>query len=132
MIYSAAARWSLVRGEEALGFERRHAAQAGGGDRLAVDVVGDVAGGEHAGHRGRGRVRRRLDVAGRLHLDLAGEQLGRRRVADGDEDAVDRHFGERAGLDVAAAARALDLERVVAADDFVERRCPRSRRSSGS
>ena len=43
-------------GEEALGFERRHAAQAGGGHRLAIDVVGDVAGGEHARHRGRGRI----------------------------------------------------------------------------
>ena len=48
----------FVRGEESLGFQRGHAAHAGGGDRLAVDVVGDVAGGEDAGDRGRGRMRR--------------------------------------------------------------------------
>ena len=33
-----------------LGVERRHAAGAGRRDRLPVDVVGDVARGEHAGH----------------------------------------------------------------------------------
>ena len=87
---ATAALGLAMRGEEAFGFERRHAAMAGGGHRLAVDVVGDVAGGEHARHRGRGRVRRGLDVARRLHLDLAGEQFGRRRMADGDEHAVGR------------------------------------------
>ena len=39
----------LDAGEIFLGLERRHAAHAGGGDRLAVDVVGDVAGGIDAG-----------------------------------------------------------------------------------
>ena len=32
--------------KEFLGFERRHAAKAGGGDRLAIDIVGDIAGSE--------------------------------------------------------------------------------------
>jgi hypothetical protein len=52
--------------QPAVGLQRRHAAEAGGGDRLAEDVVGDVAGGEHALDAGRGRSRRRLDVAVRL------------------------------------------------------------------
>ena len=77
----------------------------GGGHRLAVDVVGHVAGGEQARHRGRGRIGRGPDVAVRLHLDLAGDQLGRGRMADGDEHAVGGHLLHRAGLDVAAARR---------------------------
>lgn len=44
--------------EEALGFECRHAVEAGGGDRLPIGFIGDVAGGEQAGHRGRRGVRR--------------------------------------------------------------------------
>ena len=46
----------FVGGQEFLGFERGHAALAGGGHGLPVDLVGDVAGGEHAGHRGGGRL----------------------------------------------------------------------------
>ena len=52
--------------EEALGFEGCHAAHAGGGDRLPVDFIGDVAGREQAGHGRGGRIRRYLDIAGRL------------------------------------------------------------------
>src|SRR5205085_11403621 len=37
-----------LRRQEPLRLERRHAALPGRGDRLAIDVVGDVAGGEHA------------------------------------------------------------------------------------
>ena len=40
-----------VLGEEADGFQRGHAALAGRGDRLPVDVVGDVAGGERPRRR---------------------------------------------------------------------------------
>ena len=57
--YSAASADRLRLGEELLGLERRHAAQAGGGHRLAEDLVGDVAGGEDAGNAGRGRIRLR-------------------------------------------------------------------------
>ena len=58
--------------------ERRHAAGAGRGDRLTVDVVGYIARCEHARHAGRGR----LAVASALdhdvtaaHLELSLEQL---------------------------------------------------------
>ena len=37
-----------LMGEPAFGVERGHAAAAGGGDGLAIIVVGHVAGGEHA------------------------------------------------------------------------------------
>lgn len=37
-----------------LRFERSHATHAGGGNRLAIDVVGHVAGGEDARDVGRG------------------------------------------------------------------------------
>ena len=47
-------RWSA---RYSLGIERGHAAHAGGGDGLAVDVVGDVAGGEDAGNVGGGAAR---------------------------------------------------------------------------
>ena len=62
-----------LQGEEAFGFERCHAALAGGGHRLAIDVVGDIAGREHARNRGCGRERRGLDVARGFHLDLPGD-----------------------------------------------------------
>ena len=48
-------------GEEFLGVERGHAAGAGGGDRLAVDLVHHVAAGEHAGDAGPGRAGLDLD-----------------------------------------------------------------------
>src|SRR5262249_20186975 len=65
-----------LRGEETFGFERRHAALPGGGYRLAIDVVGHIAGGEYARHRRRSRERRGLDVAAVLHLQLPGENFG--------------------------------------------------------
>ncbi len=46
-------------GQPALGVERGHAAAAGGGDRLAIIVVGHVAGGKHAFHARVGPGRRR-------------------------------------------------------------------------
>ena len=62
--YSAAARSLARKAEKAFGLKGRHAAEAGGRDRLPVGFVRDVAGGEQAGDRGRGRVRRHLDIAG--------------------------------------------------------------------
>ena len=53
--------------------------------------------GEHAGHAGLRRARLRLDVAVRVELELADEELGHRRVADGDEQRRDgdRRFSPR-------------------------------------
>ncbi len=48
--------------EEALGIDRGHAARAGGGDRLPIDVILHVAGGEHTRHV-RARAAVRHDVA---------------------------------------------------------------------
>ena len=42
----------FVCGQEFLCFKRGHTALSGRGHRLPIDVVGDIAGGEHAGHRG--------------------------------------------------------------------------------
>ena len=43
--------------QKSLGVDGRHAARAGGGDGLAVDVIGDVAAGEDARDLGGGRAR---------------------------------------------------------------------------
>src|SRR5262252_4062421 len=101
-LFGCNARVGFAMGsEEMRSFERRHAALAGGGDRLSVNIVGDIAGREHARHRGRGREQRGLDVARRLHVDLAGHQLGGWRMPDRDEDAVDRPLALLTGFDVA-------------------------------
>src|SRR4051794_18975477 len=69
--------------EVLLGVERRHAAGAGARHRLAVDVILDVAGGEHALHAGCGGKSLAAapgnDIAV-FHFELAGEELGVRRV----------------------------------------------------
>src|SRR6267142_4333388 len=105
------------------GLKRGHAAEAGGGDGLAVDFVGDVAGGEHAGYRGRGRVRRHLDIARGLQLDLAADEFGRRRMPDGDEDAVRRHFRQLTVFDILEPDMG-DLARILRAADLVDRAVP--------
>ena len=56
------------------------------------------------GDVGRGRVGRGQDVAFRVHLELALEQCGRRVMADGDEDAVDRQLDSSPGLARCAAS----------------------------
>src|SRR5882672_9764338 len=75
----------LLRGDEFLGLERTHAAHARRRDRLTEYLVLDVARREHARNIGRGRIRRGPDIALGIHVERAAEQLGRRRVADGDE-----------------------------------------------
>src|SRR5215467_5632677 len=112
-----------LRGEEAFGFERCHAALTGGGYRLAVDVIGNVARGEHAGHRGRGRERRGLDVTRGLHIDLPYEQFGCGSVADGDEYAVGPMLAKRAGFDVAQDG-SIHLEWVLLAHHLLQHRVP--------
>src|SRR3954471_1573313 len=87
-------------GQPALGVEGGGGAGAGRGDGLAVDVVDDVAAGEHAVDVGaRGRVLDG-DVAGVVELELAGEQLAARVVADRDEHPGDRQLLGGAAVDV--------------------------------
>ena len=52
------ARLPSPRRQPALGFQRRHAAEAGRGDGLAVDIVGHVAGGEDARYWSRSKTAR--------------------------------------------------------------------------
>src|SRR5262249_29025110 len=71
--------------EVLLRIECGHAAEAGRGDRLTIDLVGDVAGGKHAGHAGHGRaaVETRLDLdVAVAHRQLPVEQRRVRRMAD--------------------------------------------------
>src|ERR1700754_13154 len=109
--------------KETFGLERCHAAEASGRDRLPVGLVSDVAGGKQSRYRGGGRVRCHLHIAGGFQFDLVFHQFSRRRVSDGDEDAVSRHLPERAGLDV-FQPHAGDLARVLLALDFVDRAVP--------
>ena len=106
-------------GKPALGLDRRHAAETGRGHRLAVDVVGDIARREYAGHARRGRERRCLDVAIRLDRELALEETGSGLVSDRDENAI--------GLDLAQALRfdipqtnVANARRIVRAADFID------------
>src|SRR5690606_3393408 len=84
-----------------LGVDGGGAAGAGGGGGLRVDVVDHVAAGEYAGDlrlRGRG-VDDQVPVG--VGLQLAGEQLAARVVADRDEQAGDLQRGRLTGLVVA-------------------------------
>src|SRR3989338_1139545 len=76
-----------LRFQPALGVNGGAAAGPGGGDRLAVDVVVDVAGGEHP-FDACPRAVLHDDVALRVELELAAENLGVGLVPDADEDAV--------------------------------------------
>src|SRR6478735_4266438 len=92
---------ALVEGlsEPALGVDRRRGPRAGRGDGLPVDVVDDVATGEHAVDVGAGAGVLDLDVALVVELELTGEQLAARVVPDGHEQPADRHGLGGAGLD---------------------------------
>jgi len=78
-----------------LGVQRRHAAAAGGSDRLAVDLIHDIAGGEHAGNAGSGGITIKTTLYLYItvfHVKLACKQLRVGRVANGDEYAFGLHF----------------------------------------
>src|SRR5690606_1762455 len=87
-----------------LGVQGSHAAETGRGDGLAVDVVGDVAGREHARHTGlRGHARGAgLDAhVAVLHVQLAGEDVRVGLVAYGDEHGAEFDIADFAALRVA-------------------------------
>src|SRR3954452_14232933 len=73
-------------GDVALGVERGRTAGTGGGDRLPIGVVHDVASREDTGEVGRSTRSLDLDVTLVIQLDLAPEELTARVVPDRDED----------------------------------------------
>src|SRR5450759_2855201 len=81
----------------------RHAARAGAGHGLAIDMVLHVARREYAGHAGGSGIAL-LTAAGEdvavLHFELPLEDLRIGRVADGDEQSMNLEFLGAAGLDV--------------------------------
>src|SRR3954467_5848802 len=87
-------------GQPALRVDRRGRTGAGGRDGLPVDVVDDVATGEHPVDVGAGARVLDLDVAVVVELELPGEQLAARVVPDGHEQSADVQGLGRAGLDV--------------------------------
>ena len=74
--------------QEPLCVERRRAAGARGGDCLAVDMVLDVAGGEDARTLRLRRLAPGDQVAVLVVVERVHEELGRRVVADRNEQAV--------------------------------------------
>src|SRR3989338_8222428 len=81
------------RGEILVGIERGHAAGRGAGAGLAVDLILHVARREHAGDAGRRGVALLAAVGADIavvHLQLPGEDVGIRLVADGNEHAFQR------------------------------------------
>ena len=108
--------WPSLLGEEALGVERGHAAGPGRGDRLPVDVVLHVAGGEHARDVRLGRARLRDEVARLVVVELVEEEPRVRIVADRDEEAVGRELRSRSPVSRVAQAHAGHLALVDAED----------------
>ena len=109
--YSAAcAEPRLLGRQPLLGLERGHAAGAGRRHGLAEDLVLHVARRVDALDVGRRRIGPGQQIALAVHGELALEQLGVGRMADGDEHAVGRQRALGAGLDVAQPHR-LDQRR---------------------
>src|SRR3712207_1581710 len=76
----------LLRGQITFGLESGHAPHTRRGDCLSINIVADIAGRVDAGNVGGSGIRQGEEVAAGLHVELSGEQLRRRLVADGDED----------------------------------------------
>src|SRR5438093_5138011 len=105
--------WSGVRGgllmvgvlglmrQETLRVDGGHAPASGGGDRLPVAVIGDIARGVDPGHVGGGAPVAVHQVAGPVGVEHAGDEGRVGFVADGHEDAARGHLAGRARLQVA-------------------------------
>src|SRR5918994_803840 len=83
-----------------LGVERRHAPGPGRGHGLAIGVVDEITGRENAGELGLGRAVLGQHVSVLVRVDLVLDQLGKRRVTDGDERAAGLHLLGLAGLQI--------------------------------
>ena len=84
-----------------LGVERAAGAGPGGGDRLPVGEVDEIADREDAGEVGPRRRLLDLDVAVVVQVDLAGDERRAGDVADRDERSADLDLGDLVGLGVA-------------------------------
>src|SRR4051812_36928255 len=102
--------------QEPLGVEGALGPAAGGGDRLAVGVIDEVADREDAGELGLRRGLLDDHVALVVQLDLALDQLRARAMPDGHERAADLDVALLAGLRVLEADLA-DLA-VIAGDEL--------------
>src|SRR5581483_10084852 len=78
-----------VLGKPAFGVDGRRTTGAGGGDRLPVYPVDQVAGGKHPIDAGIGGRRSHLDVAVVVGVHLAADQLATRIVPDGHKHPGD-------------------------------------------
>src|SRR5438132_11915521 len=87
------------RFQVALAVHRSHAAGAGGGDGLAIDMILHVAAGERTGDAGLRAVVCE-DVALFVECELAGKQFRVGRMADRDEDAAAAILPDRADDEV--------------------------------
>jgi hypothetical protein len=74
---------------ESVGFQCCHAAESGGGDRLAEHVVGHVSGGKDSRHAGGRKAWNDLDVASGPYRKLTAEKGRRRGMTYCNEDAID-------------------------------------------
>src|SRR5438067_3481424 len=95
-------------GEVTLRIERGGTAGAGGGDRLAVDVIDRVTGGEYPGEVGLCRRPVHQQESGFVHVELAAEQLRVGIVSDRHEQAGDVESRLDSGTNV-AQSRAFDV-----------------------
>src|SRR5215469_5069515 len=112
-------RWTLMRArQKALGLKLRHAAHAGGRHCLPENPVLHVTGGKDAWHARARRIGRRADVAFAIHVELTAKNFGCRRVADGDEQTVDRKRVRRAVLET-SHSNAFDSFGIVASQYFI-------------
>ncbi len=92
----------IETGEIAFCVDCGGASHACGGDGLAVDMIGAIAGSEHPGDI-HGGADGGSEITGIVHVEDALEQLGIGDVADGDEQAGAGEQGFGVGLEVAEA-----------------------------
>ena len=90
-------RRKLPLGKESFGIERGHAASARRGHSLAVDMIRNIAAGEHAGNGSLGCPGFDQQLAAAVHRQFVAEQFGCRGMTDGNESAVGRDFTGLAG-----------------------------------
>ena len=93
----------------------------GTGDGLTIPLVLDVAGGKHALDAGQGRAGLRDDIPVLVRLELAGNEGGGGRVADGVEQTAD---GELALFPRLSVLDAQSGKKIAIAETFNSHRIP--------